>query len=152
EEAERKTGEAQRTLSGKGISQSEYNSKIIDAAGEDDKELLALLITAGADVNAADSNYSLTPLNYAAMIGHTECVRLLLAAPGIDVNKADNSGWTPLHWAASLNDSECVRILLAAPGINVNKENQEGYTPLRVAKRKGHSECARLIREAGGHE
>ena len=136
---------AQRTLSGKGISQSEYNSKIIDAAGDGDKELLALLIAAGADVNAADKD-GYTPLNRALFWkGHTECVKLLLAAPGIDVNKANEDGWTPLARAAYKGHTECVKLLLAAPGIDVNKAEKDGSTPLYGAACNGHSACVRLL-------
>ena len=141
---------AQRTLSGKGISQSEYNSKIIDAAGDGDKELLALLIAAGADVNAADKD-GYTPLNRALFWkGHTECVKLLLAAPGIDVNKAEKDGSTPLYGAACNGHSACVRLLLAAPDINVNKADENDWTPLARAACNGHSACVRLLLAAPG--
>ena len=126
--------------------------RVISVAKYGDIELLAQLITAGADVNAAD-NDGWTPLHWAAYKGHVECVRLLLAAPGIDVNKADKNkkyGWTPLIWAVVKGHVECVRLLLAAPGIDVNKADNNGVTPLKVAEIWGKSECARLIREAGG--
>ncbi|MDO5465374.1 MAG: ankyrin repeat domain-containing protein, partial [Akkermansia sp.] len=140
---------AQRTLSGKGISESEYSSKIRRAASDGDKELLALLIAAGADVNAANKNGE-TPLYLAAYNGRTECVKLLLAAPGIDVNKADKDDWTPLYGAASNGHSACMKLLLAAPGIDVNKANKYGSTPLERAAGAGRSECVKLLLSAPG--
>ncbi len=152
-EAKRKSAEeaevAQRTLSGKGISESEYSSRIISAAGKGDKELLALLIAAGADVNAAGKD-GRTPLYRAASEGRSECVKLLLAAPGIDVNKANKDGNTPLNWAIWNGRSECVRLLLAAPGIDVNKADKDGETPLYRAAWKGHSACVKLLLAAPG--
>ena len=149
-EAKRKSAEvAQRTLSGKGISESEYSRKIRSAAFDGDKELLALLIAAGSDVNAA-ANSGSTSLWYAAYNGHSECVRLLLAAPGIDVNKADKCGDTPLYWAAYNGHSECVKLLLAAPGIDVNAASTDGSTPLWWATYNGHTECVRLLLAAPG--
>ena len=149
-EAKRKSAEvAQRTLSGKGISESEYSSKIRSAALHGDKELLALLIAAGADVNAADKDGS-PPLVLAAWLGRVECVRLLLAVPGIDVNKASNSGSTPLNDAACYGHVECVRLLLAAPGIDVNKADNDGRTPLWNAAYKGHTACVKLLLAAPG--
>ncbi len=136
--------EARRILSGKGISKSKYSSKIRSAAKYGDKELLTLLITAGANVNAAD-NDGWTPLTWAAWNGHDECVRLLLAAPGIDVNKATNDGYTPLFLAAWKGHVECVRLLLVAPGIDVNKADKYGWTPLYQAALYGHVECVRLL-------
>lgn len=47
--------------------------------------------------------------------GFTECVRLLLAAPGIDVNKAAN-GVTPLDCATGEGHTECARLIRAAGG------------------------------------
>ncbi len=141
--------EARRILSGKGISESEYSSKIISAAIDGDKELLNLLITAGADVNVANKD-GRTPLYLAAAYGHVECVRLLQAAPGIDVNKADNDGWTPLIWAAWEGHVECVRLLQAAPGIDVNKADNDGWTPLYWAALCGRTECVRLLLAAPG--
>ena len=149
-EAKRKSAEvAQRTLSGKGISESEYSSKIRRAARDGDKELLALLIAAGADVNKANEDGE-TPLYRAIWDGHSECVKLLLAAPGIDVNKADKDGRTPLYRAACDGHTECVRLLLAAPGIDVNKADKYGNTPLIWASFYGHSECVRLLLAAPG--
>ena len=162
EEAERKAGEeaerkaerkareeAKRLLSRKGISESEYSSWIISAAKTGNNELLSLLITAGADVNAADEE-GCTPLSCAADAGRSECVKLLLAAPGIDVNKEDKDGWTPLHYAACWGHSECVKLLLAAPGIDVNMANKNGQTPLYWAACWGHSECVKLLLAAPG--
>ena len=149
EAAQKAREEAKRLLSRKGISEAEYSSRIISAARDGDKELLALLIAAGADVNAADK-YGWTPLLSAAKDGHSECVKLLLAAPGIDVNKANKVGWTPLYGAATNGHSACVKLLLAAPGIDVNKEDKDGETPLYGAARWGHSECVRLLLAAPG--
>ena len=58
----------------------------------------------------------------AAKNGHAEVVKLLLAAPGIDVNKGE-----PLTKAAENGHAEVVKLLLAAPGIDVNKECEDWY-------------------------
>ena len=71
----------------------------------------------------------------AAREGHTEVVRALLAAPGIDVNKADDNGWTAVMVAAREGHTEVVRALLAAPGIDVNKATKIGNTALDLAIR-----------------
>ncbi|MBQ8480609.1 MAG: ankyrin repeat domain-containing protein [Akkermansia sp.] len=150
EEAERKAREeAKRLLSRKGISESEYSSRIISAAEKGDNEQLSLLITAGADVNKADKD-GWTPLHWAAWNGNSECVKRLLATPGIDVNMANEYGWTPLDRAASNGHSKCVKLLLAAPGINVNKADKYGKTPLYGAACWGHSECVKLLLAAPG--
>lgn len=90
-----------------------------------------------------------TPLSSASMMGYTEVVKLLLAAPGIDINKGDEP---PLLEASSQGHTEIVRLLLATPGINVNKEGRTGDTPLKRAKEKGHTEIVKLLRAAGARE
>ncbi len=145
---------ARQRLSKQLITEAQYNDKLLEAAKVGDKKLLSLLITAGADVNTTDEEGILgidnTPLSWAAAQSHTECVRLLLAAPGIDVNKASKNGWTPLHMAASWGHARCIQLLLAAPGIDVNKADNYGATPLYRAARDGYTECVRLLLAAPG--
>ena len=43
-------------------------------------------------------------------------VRLLLAAPGIDINKASSLGFTPLNWAEIKGHTECARLIREAGG------------------------------------
>ncbi len=65
----------------------------------------------------------MTPLHYAALNGHTEVAKVLLAA-GASVNATDEWNRTPLHWAGynghvdvaqasiiGLNIMWCMRIL-----------------------------------------
>lgn len=116
EEAERKAREdALLKLSAKGISESQYNRKIIEAAANGDNELLTLLITAGADVNAANG-FGWTPLIWAAFFDRYECVKILLSVPGIDVNKSRENGETALQIAEQERHTECARLIREAGG------------------------------------
>ena len=91
------------------------------------------LLEAGADVNKV-TNYELTPLFIASFIGkHLPVIERLLAAPGIDVNKARKDGTTPLLIAFEKRDIPVIERLLAAPGIDVNKARNNGETPLSIA-------------------
>ena len=65
--------------------------------------------------------------------GHFEVVKLLLRAPGIDVNRANKDGRTPLHWASQNGHSELVKLLLAMPGIEIFKRDREGMSAMDVA-------------------
>ena len=47
-------------------------------------------------------------------------MRLLLDAPDIEVNAADEDGWTALNRAAQRGHAAIVSALLAMPGIDVN--------------------------------
>jgi len=67
------------------------------AAAEGHKEIAALLVTKGADVNARDKRGK-TPLFGAAALGRKEIAGLLFAK-GADLNAKDKVGETPLGWA-----------------------------------------------------
>ena len=138
--------EARRLLSDQGIEPQEYTSKMYSASIFGDADTLKQLIAVGADVNSPYKGY--LPLVNAAYHGRTECLKILLAAPGIQVNKANKDGWSALWIAAHAGRTDCVKLLLAAPGIYINKGN--GSTPLQQAEEQHYTECARLIREAGG--
>lgn len=62
------------------------------------QEVVALLIKAGADVNAHNSNdhWGTTPLHAAAHANQAAIARLLIDR-GADVNAKDMNGQTPLH-------------------------------------------------------
>ena len=100
-------------------------------------------LDAGADVNAKDDKFGLTPLHFAAGRGNKEVVELLIAK-GVDVNAKNNRGGTPLH----LPNNKEIAELLIAKGADVNAKNGFGQTPLDAAK--NHPETADLLRKHGG--
>lgn len=103
----------------------------------------------GTDVNKADK-WGRTPLCGAAMNGHAEVVRLLLAAPGIDMEKACHVGqMSRLQFAAVAGLSDMVQQELRN-GADINKANQWGQTPLCNAAFRGHAEVVRLLLAAPG--
>jgi ankyrin repeat protein len=68
-------------------------------------------LEAGADINAIESNYSSTPLGWAARQGKTEMVKWLLehgADPGLP---ADESWARPLQWAKRRGHTDIVSLL-----------------------------------------
>merc|ERR1712070_99683 len=86
---------------------------LIPAAGHGSSPLCALLINAGAEVNATDSNGS-TALALASWNGHHRATRVLLRARAdVDVC-SDKAKYTPLMAAARWGHSAVVRELLAA--------------------------------------
>ncbi len=117
-----------------------------------------------------------TALEDAIRTENTECVKKLLAHPGIstkhipatilaiaqndtvklqqlitegaDVNKKDREGKTALHQAVWYNNPACVELLLQAPGIKPNLKDIYGYTPIEKAVALGYKECLQHLLNA----
>jgi ankyrin repeat protein len=89
-------------------------------------------------------------LCFAARRGHTDVVRVLLHADGVDVNTVTNDGNFPLYMATENNHLEIVRLILQTPGVDVNKATTEGATPLFIAAQSGHVEITQLLLRSEG--
>jgi ankyrin repeat protein len=82
-------------------------------------------------------------------------VERLIAAPGVDVNKARTTDGvtplTPLITAAYEGHLDVVERLIAAPGVDVNKSCNTGQTPLFIALRRRHADVAQILFAAGAN-
>ncbi len=104
-------------------------------------EIVALLIAAGADPNAADNRRNSGPLLYAAdgfITGpawdesrQLKTIRRLLDA-GAKINVQDGNGATPLHRAVRTRCAAAVRLLLES-GADPKLTNKPGSTPFHLA-------------------
>lgn len=102
------------------------------AARTGNNKMVALLIEAGADVNAKDSS-GIAPLDEAAFNGNVIVADSLLNA-GADVNTVGGRhNSTPLHIAAYRGHVGMVKLLLAH-GANANLTDSLGETPLILAQ------------------
>lgn len=70
-----------------------------DCLGYGRRDVVELLLTSGASINARDDG-GLHPLHNACSFGHADVVRLLLNA-GAPPSARDNWSYTPLHEAAA---------------------------------------------------
>lgn len=93
-------------------------------------QIKAILTGNPESVNAKDGR-NITPLHYAAVNGHIEVVKYLIAK-GAKINSRNNIGITPLYGAVSADRCEAVKLLIAH-GANVNDAANEGAVPLHAA-------------------
>ncbi len=98
------------------------------AAKTNDVAMLAAELEAGADVDAPDPVFGVTPLAFAALEGQTAMVEELLER-GAKLEAPNRDGSSALHSAAFMGRVETVRFLLDN-GANVNALNHNGETPL----------------------
>ena len=92
-------------------------------------EVAQLLLTEGADVNAAQVS-GRRPLDCALGCGHLDMVQFLLDA-GADVNYADWNGLTPLLLACFGGNEQAVGLLLAE-GAQIDVRDCTGGTVLHL--------------------
>ncbi|KAG2435915.1 hypothetical protein HXX76_007110 [Chlamydomonas incerta] len=121
-----------------------------DAGAAVGAEMVALLLEAGAKVEADSQGPYGTPLFAAARAGSLAAVRVLLEA-GADkeARAAGASGYTPLHAAISGGHTAVVEALVAA-GADVNAYDwEDGYSCLHLAAALGHADIARALLGAG---
>ena len=101
------------------------------AAATNNAAMLVEQLALGADLDAQDPTFGVTPLVWAAMQGHDAATRELLRR-GADVNAPNRDGSTPLHGAAFMGRASTVALLLDN-GAKVNAQNHNDETPLDSA-------------------
>ena len=103
----------------------------IAAANDRSAGVVAALVDAGADANAADED-GWTALHWAAKHAASPHVFAALVAAGADPDAADDSGWTPLHVATRDNSPSVVRALIES-GVDARRRTSHGWSALTTA-------------------
>ena len=95
-----------------------------------DIESVKSLLAKGAPPNIGDSEFGVSPLSWAALLGHDEIAEFLIRK-GADVNAKNRDGGTALHGAAFLGHADTAKLLIRE-GADVNATNDKGETSLYV--------------------
>jgi ankyrin repeat protein len=109
------------------------------AAIANDRAMVDILLGAGADLNARDDTYQMTPIGWANEEGHEDMVRYLYER-GAEVD---------LHQAGAYGLLERVKELVKGPRRQVNAL-VGGWTALQLATVWGHPEVVELLLARGG--
>lgn len=116
---------------------------------QDVQRLKTLLQSSHVNVNQRTAN-GLSPLHFSCMRGYTDCTRLLLKHPGIDVNLTTiQDGLSPLHIAFLQCQRDETLALLQHEKIDVNAKRQDGMTVLYLAAYTGRLEYLELYLKRG---
>ena len=117
-------------------------SPLFDAAKSGTAEQVKLLLTFGADPNAATTN-GLTALHQAAARGNLDMVKELVQA-GAEVNAITKDGRTPIFYAAERGKASTVSFLLDKKA-EINLADEKGVTPLILAARSGNAALVKFL-------
>ena len=110
------------------ISSNCWGSPLHTAALKGYKEIIPILIGAGANPNAKKEKLGNKPLHGAAYNGYTQSVKELIKAKA-DIHATNDEGDTPLHKAAWMGHTQVMQTLIDA-GAKVDTQNHLGNTPL----------------------
>jgi hypothetical protein len=119
---------------------------LMEAVGNGNQEMVKVLLSAGADVNARNKNGRTAMLT----IGEDTTAEIVwtLVAAGAKVNRKDDDGNTPLMMAARIDNVTVIKALLDA-GAKVNAKNKEGRTALMDAAESDYEESVKVLLRAG---
>lgn len=106
----------------------EGRTPLHNATRVDDVKIVQTLLTANADVNAAEDDERFTPLHLAKS---SVVIKTLLDAKA-DVNTESSNGETPIHRSVEADNIEAIQTLLEAKA-DVDAVDDEGNTPLHKA-------------------
>jgi ankyrin repeat protein len=118
------------------------------AAKSGNLDIVRMLISLGADVNARGGTFGGTPINLAASYGQPQIVRTLLAAGAeLDVDKPEKN---PLFGAIQCGQQEIVEILVASGidfRVRYTGESMKNMDAEAFARECGQTDIANYLAE-----
>ncbi|GLA81330.1 hypothetical protein AtubIFM56815_004974 [Aspergillus tubingensis] len=113
-------------------------------------DIVRFSIDIGVDVNDTGPIYNFrteqTPLWIASCNGRTSVVKMLVACPGIQLNRRDREGYTPLGIAAKMGHTSIVAILASNPGVELFQVDRNRQSALEIARQAGHEAVVNVLK------
>jgi len=129
------------------VSQGYGGKSLLKAARKGKETIAGNLVEAGVSIDDVRDSDGDTPLNNAALRGHTKIVTLLIKA-GADLSIQGNSGYTALIWVAWRGTTKIVKALIES-GADVDVQSESGYTALMCATICNHKDITTTLIKAG---
>jgi uncharacterized protein len=109
------------------------HTPLLVAARDNHRDIVELLLSAGAAVRVEDWVFKGSPIHKATYNGNADILRMLLNAPDIDIDvQGKLNGYTPLHDALWHGYADCATILIEA-GARLDLEGHDGKRPIDIA-------------------
>ena len=125
---------------------ADLGAELYQAVGAGELDKARQLIDAGADVDAPQPPYALSPIHIAPGQG-LDMVKLLVEG-GAEIDLKDGDGATALLSAVLLGKTRVVAFLLEK-GASVELVTKDGLTPLTQAAFNGSDDIVRLLLQSG---
>ena len=128
-------------------SNADLGMALVQCADNGLLEHVEKLLSAGALIDWAMSEYSSGALLASCRRNHSAIAQLLLER-GADPKRAADNGDRPLDFAC-LNGDETLAALLISKGADPNEADPDGYAPLSLCARNGVFGCSKLLASSG---
>lgn len=119
---------------------------LVIAAEKGQKEIVQLLIEAGADVNSKNK-YGTTALHEACRKGYLDIFYYLIKSAA-NINQLDCESRGAFYWACSSGYLEMAEFLIKM-GVEINIQERGSQTPLSIAVWHKHTDLVKLLISSG---
>lgn len=133
---------------------SKGNPVLSDAALSGDKEIVTMILLAGANIDQLNTKGQTSLMTLIEQSGGNSAnmndMSLFLIENGANVNAADLKGETPLFYAVKARNEQLIKNLIAK-GADINARNNKGESVLFIAAEKDNPRMAKLLLDNGAN-